>query len=135
VSAGKVIRALLIADGGVLALCPAARIVAGVIPQGSALPAISVMRISHYSAARIDAQAPTGLATSRVQVSVLTKDYAVADALVIAARKACNFQRGSLGGVAVISVVRDVEGPDMENDDARIQYRTIDFMVTYHEPN
>ena len=34
-----VVRSLLVADIGVTALIPAARIVAGIIPQGTSLPA------------------------------------------------------------------------------------------------
>lgn len=134
-SAVKVIRALLVGAAPVVSLCPAARIMAGVAPQGTAMPALSLMHISTVPLVRIDAQAEFNLVTSRVQVTVLASSYAGVKPLLDAVRRACNYQRGILAGVDVASIVRDTVGPDFSNDAATIHYQAIDFKVTFHEPN
>lgn len=134
-SAVKAIRALLVVSAPVITLVPATKIVAGVVPQATALPAISIMHISTVDLAAIDAQADFALVTSRVQVTVMAKDYPAIKALIDVVRKACNYQRGTIAGVGVASIVRDTVGPDFVNDDATIYYQTIDFKVTHHEQN
>ena len=64
----------------------------------------------------------------------MAKDYPTVKQLVDRVRRACNFQRGQLGGISVVSVVRDTVGPDLE-DLAGIHSQSIDFKVTYHEQN
>jgi hypothetical protein len=134
-SAVKAIRALLVASDPVTAIVASAKIVAGVVPQATVLPAISITHISAVELAAIDAQADYALVTSRVQVTVMAKDYPAVKAIIGAVRKACNYQRGTIAGVSVVSIVRDTVGPDFANDDATIYYQTIDFKITYHEPN
>lgn len=130
-----VIRALLVADAAVLVLCPATKIAAGVIPQGTAMPAISITHVGTVPVGHIDAQAEFSLVVSRVQITVMAADYPGATLLTKAARKACNYERGTIAGVSVVSVVRDTVGPDFTNDDASIYCQTIDFKVTHHEQN
>lgn len=134
-SAVKAIRALLIASAPVIAICPATKIVAGIVPQATAMPALSILHVGTADISRIDAQAEFALVTSRVQVTVMAGDYPGVKALLMAVRKACNYQRGTLAGVSVVSIVRDTVGPDFTNDDASIYYQTIDFKITYHEQN
>jgi hypothetical protein len=134
-SAVKVIRALLVASGPVVALVPAAQIVSGVAPQGIALPAMSITEVSSVPVSAIDAQAEFSLVTSRVQVTLMAKDYPSIKTVMEMARKACNFARGTIAGVSVVSVVRDTVGPDFSDDAVPIHFQSIDFKVTYHEPN
>lgn len=134
-SAVKAIRALLVAASPITAICPAARIISGVVPQGTAMPAISLLHVSTVPFARMDAQAEFNIVTSRVQVTIMASSYPGVKPLLDAVRKACNYQRGVLAGVDVVSIVRDTVGPDFSNDEASIYYQTIDFKVTFHEPN
>jgi hypothetical protein len=134
-SAVKVIRALLAADAAVIAICPAAKIGAGFVPQDTAMPALLVQHIGTVPIARIDAQAEYGLVTSRIQVTAMAGDYPGVKALLAVVRKACNYERGTIATVSVVSVLRDTVGPDLTNDDASIYYQSMDFKVTYHEQN
>jgi hypothetical protein len=134
-SAVKVIRALLVASAPVTALVPVAQIVAGVVPQGVTLPAVAITDVSSVPVSAIDAQAEFSLVTSRVQVTLMAKDYPTVKTLMEVARKACNFARGTIAGVSVVSVVRDTVGPDFSDDAASIHFQSIDFKVTYHEQN
>jgi hypothetical protein len=130
----KVIRALLIGAPAVVARVPADRIVAGVVKEGTALPALGITAVSSVPVGAIDGLAEYSVVTGRVQVTAMGKEYPDVKALIDLVRRACNFQRGVIAGVDVISVVRDTVGPDL-SDDAGNRFQSIDFKVTYHEQN
>lgn len=130
----KAIRALLLADAAVITSVPVDRIAAGDVEADASLPAIAITEVSLVGIGAIDAHAEYLLVTSRVQVTVVAKEYPEAQALIGLVRRACNFQRGQIGGVDVVSVVRDTVGPDL-TDAAGNPVKSIDFKVTYHEPN
>jgi hypothetical protein len=134
-SAVIAIRALLIGSAPMTAIVPATRIVAGIVPQGAPLPALSVMHISTVGEGSIDGQSAATLSTSRVQITAMARDYPAVKALLVAARLACNRKSGMIAGVSVASILRDTVGPDFVSDDATIYYQTIDFKVTFHEAN
>lgn len=134
-SAVKVMRALLVADAPVLALVPAARIVAGVLPQGTALPAIAITEVSTIELPRVDANSLYTLADARVQVTLIATSYAAQKLLLDAVRKACNYERGSIAGVTVVSVRRAGNGPDFNDADTGFYMQTVDYSVIYHEAN
>jgi hypothetical protein len=129
----KVIRALLLGAETVTARV-ADRIAAGDVDADRGLPAIGLAEVSMVPIGAFDAQAEYSIVTSRVQVTVVGKTYHDVIALLDLARRACNFERGQIAGVDVISVLRDTVGPDMEDVAGNI-IKTIDFKVTYHEPN
>jgi hypothetical protein len=130
----KVIRALLIGSTPVLARVAVDQIVAGVIKETTPLPALGITEVSSVPVGAIDGQAEYSVVTSRVQVTAVGQAYPDVKALVDLVRRACNFQRGEIAGVDVISIVRDTVGPDL-SDDAGNSYQSIDFKVTYHESN
>lgn len=131
--AEKVIHTLLAAASPVTTLV-GDRIYPGIVPQGKALPALAVQHISSVELTTIDANAAFGLVKSRVQVTVLAANYPDQKTLLDEVRKACNYQRGVIQSVRVISVIRDNHGPDMRDDDAGIYTQSIDFQVTHQEP-
>lgn len=134
-SAVKVMLALLVADAPVLALVSAARIVAGVLPQGTALPAIAITEVSTIELPRVDANSPTTLADSRVQVTLIATSYPLQKQLLNAVRRACNYKRGSIAGITVVSVRRAGNGPDFNDADTGFYMQTVDYTVIYHEAN
>jgi hypothetical protein len=130
----KAIYALLLADAAVLARVSVDSIAAGDVEADAKLPAIGITEVSLVGIGAIDAQAEHSLVTSRVQVTVVAKDYPATQSVIGLVRRACNFHRGQIGGVDVVSVVRDTVGPDL-TDAAGNPVKSIDFKVTYHEPN
>lgn len=133
-SAEKVIFNLLKNDAGIVALV-GAKIFAGVIPQETVLPAIAYNHISTTERTTVAMTEASTLATSRIEVAVQAKDYPQQKQLIKAVRKACKNKRGTIAGVPVHSVIVGTVGPDMRDDDAVIYMQTIDFIVTYSEPN
>lgn len=130
----KVIRALLVDAAEVVSRVPIDRIVAGVVTESAELPALGITEVGSVPVGAIDGHAEHSVVTSRVQVTAMGKTYPEVKALVDLVRRACNFQRGSIAGIDVISVVRDTVGPDLD-DDAGNSFQSIDFKVTYHEQN
>lgn len=131
--AEKAINALLNAAAGVIALVPAGPY-PGIVPQAAALPALAVEHVSSAELTTIDANAAFGLVQSRIQVTAIAKTYPEVKALIEQVRIACNYQRGVLDGVRVVSVIRDNLGPDQRDDDRQLYSQSIDFQVTFQEP-
>jgi len=134
-SAVKVIRALLAAHAPVLALVPAARIVAGTVPQGMPLPAIGLTEISRIELPTASLAQRTVQVTARVQVTVHAGTYPDQKAVLQAARLGHGAHTGTVAGVEVRSVMRDVVGPDMTDDDAGVYQQSRDFKVVFVEAN
>jgi hypothetical protein len=131
----KVIRSLLASSGPLTSLVPAAHIMAGTVPEATQLPAIGITEVSLVPVSAIDAQAEFSLVASRIQVTIMTKDYPSSRTILDEVRRACNFARGEIAGVDVASIVRDTVGPDLSDDAAEVHFKSIDFKVTYHEQN
>ena len=111
----QVVRTLLAAHAPLLAVVPGARIFAGVIPQGTAAPAIAVTHVSTGRPQMVGAA--SGLAVSRVQVTVMAASYDSQKAVLALVRAALPRSRGSVNGVAVDnpkSVVEMHEGDTLE---------------------
>lgn len=131
----KAIYSLLRNSAPLTAIVPIARIYSSVIPQDAILPSISYSHVSTVENTTIDAYAEFALVTSRIQVSVATKDYAQLKDIIRLIRKACNYNRGTINGVIVNSIVRESIGPDMRDDESKVYFQSIDFRVVFHESN
>lgn len=132
-SAVKIIRALLLADAATLALVPATRIIAGVLPQGTTLPALAVTEVSgtDHKSLKPGAYARS---TSRVQVTVVCSSYPAQKTLLAAVRHACRDRLGSVAGINGVAVLLDSKGPDFNDDSAGFYMQSQDFSVSYIEP-
>ena len=126
------VRSLLVADTGVTALVPASRIVAGTIPQGTALPAISLMAVSSVDR-NVPAPGPKRRVTERVQVTVLAASYPAAKAIIRAVRAAAADQMPAIDGLTDVTVHTDSAGPDFLDEETGIHMQTQDFRVSFNE--
>lgn len=131
-TAEEITYALLCADATLLTVVPAVRIVPGVIPQATALPAIAYGHVSSVEQTPL-AGSPWRLVTSRMQVTVAAGSYAAKKDLLTLVRKACNGKRGIYAGALVLNVRRDTVGPDIDNETDRIYTQPIDFFVQWRE--
>lgn len=135
-----VIWYLLKTNSPVLAVVPAARIMAGDLPINTVLPAISVTQISSVPYNAIRPNETPKVHTDRVQVSVLVKGpqgtpsglgYPGVKALQALVLAACPSQRGTVNGVVVQSIVPDIEGPDLYDDAIALFSGSRDFLVRW----
>ena len=131
-SAVAIMRALLIGHAPVTALVPAARIVAGNVPDGS-LPAIGISEISGVEQDTV-ARASRTLVTARVQVTVYAESYPQQKAILKAAKLGAGVFTGQVAGYAVRSVLRDAIGPDIGNPAIPTFEQSRDFKIAFIEP-
>ena len=134
VDAESAIYTLLSGASAVTALV-GPRIYNGELPQGVAMPAVGYTHISTVPVPALDAFAAYVLVRSRIEVVALAKDLVGMKDLLRKVRAACNYQRGVINGVQVNSILRELEGPTTRNSDMTLFAQTIDFMVTWQEPN
>jgi hypothetical protein len=134
-SAEAIIRALLVADASLGSSVPAAQIYPVEIPEGEPTPAIVISHVSGRELPRIDAQSSFALVQTRVETKIIAKDYPAIKLILPKVRAAANYKRGLIAGFTVISVVRDVTGPDIFDSALGLHSQTLDFMVTWEEPN
>ncbi len=127
------IRYLLSQNTALLAVVPAAKIMAGALPLGIVLPAIAVNHISTTERNNVEMKSAKVLATSRVQVTVQAKSYAEQKSILELVRKACPNTHATVNGVQVDSILPDIAGPDMRNDDLGIYMQSRDFIIKFLE--
>lgn len=131
-SAVRIIRALLVADAALLALVPAAQVMAGTLPQGTALPALAVTEVSVVDAPVVKLGAAVHC-TARVQVTAMTASYPAQKLLLAAVRHACRGKAGSIAGCAGVTVHAAGTGPDFNDADTGFYMQSQDFKVGFSE--
>ena len=128
-----VVRSLLAASNAVTSLVPSERIQAGVLPQGTALPSISVEQVSGNDVNMIDEGAMRHV-NDRVQVTVLAGNYPTQRAILSAVKRACASKFPTVNGIENVTVHSEGTGPDFMNETASIYMGSHDFRVRYNEP-
>lgn len=130
-SGTSVIRYLLANNAPLIAVVPAARIVAGTIPINAALPAIGVTQISGIELLTV-AMAEGGIMrTDRVQVTVHAASYSAKKSILALVRTACAHRSGTVNSVKLDSILPDGEGPDLDDEAAQIYEQSRDFLVKW----
>ena len=127
-----VVRFLLANNAALIASVPAAKIMAGVVPLNTVLPAVSVMEVSGVPRNTVARNEPKQFIAERVQVSVLAKDYPTQKSLLALVRAALPLSRGTVNSFAVDSILPDVEGPDFYDDGTVIYMGSQDFIVKFN---
>lgn len=126
------VRALLVADIRVTALVPEARIAAGSLPQGTVMPAISLMSVSSTDR-NVPSPGAKRRVTERVQVTVLARTYPEAKAILAAVRAAAADQMPMIDGLTDVTVHTDSAGPDFLDEETGIHMQSQDFRVAFNE--
>lgn len=126
------VRTLLVTDTGMTALVPEARIAAGMLPQGTNLPAISLMSVSSVDR-NISAPGPKRRVTERVQVTVLAATYRQVKAILAAVRRAAADQMPTIDGLFDVTVHTDTAGPDFLDEETGIHMQSQDLRVSFNE--
>ena len=127
-----VIWSLLTANGALTGLVPVARIIPGVLPQGTPLPAIAITSVSS-----IDRNMPSPGSqrhvSERVQVTVMAQNYPSQKATLLAVKKAAADRMPTVAGMTDITVHTAGAGPDFMSEEAAIHQGSQDFNVRFNE--
>lgn len=125
------IRYMLVNNAPLIAAVPVARILSGVLPIKTTIPAISIRQISGVEMPMIK-RTGTQLVTERVQVSVHAASYLSQKTIIELIRSAITSTRGTVNSVVVDSITHEGDGPDLYSDDPDIYEQSIDFMVIFY---
>lgn len=129
-----VIRALLVNHDPLTNLLPAANIRAGAVPVGL-FPAIGIREVSRLEASTVSRAQANVMVEARIQVTVYAKSYPEMKSILLAAKLGPGAHTGVIAGLTVRSVLREIVGPDLSDEEAEIFEQSRDFKVTYIEPN
>ena len=128
-----IVRYLLANNTTLTAAVPSARIMAGVLPLNTLLPAISVLEIDGFPRLNVAMTGTQRQIVERVQVTVLTKDYPSKKTILALVRAALPLSRGTVNGISCDSVLPDLIGPDLDDPDTGIYSQSRDYMVRWNE--
>lgn len=132
-----VIRYLLANAAAVVAVVPAARIMAGDLPLKTVTPAISVTQIDSVPYNLLRVNQANKVHDDRVQVTVFRgaspsdTGYPGLKSLLALVLAACPSQYGTINGVSVQSITPESEGPDLPIPEEGIFTRSRDFIVRW----
>jgi hypothetical protein len=131
-SAIRAVSHLLEDDLDLVDVVPGSRQFAGLIPQGTALPALAIASVS---TTRRQEAAADNFCTERVQVTVHAATYPQQKQVLALVRAALPRRPGTVNEVKVDSILKDTTGPDFRNDsvDPPIFMGEQDFLVRYSE--
>jgi hypothetical protein len=124
------VRSLLAGSTTLVAQVPVTRILAGTIPMGAQVPAIGITKVDAVPRLTVAGGTPQ-FVTERVQVTAIAATYKEAKELLELVRQALPYSRGSINGVAVDSILPDVEGPDFEDIEVGVFMNSQDFIVRF----
>lgn len=128
-----IIRHLLATNPTLVAQVPAARIMAGVLPLNTTLPAISVKEVDSFQRLPVDMVGTKRFVTERVQVTVLAKTYPLKKSILVLVRKALPLSRGTVNGILCDSVLPEGAGPDLDDPESQIYEQSRDYVVRWNE--
>lgn len=127
------VRSVLLADAAMMGLVPAASLVAGMLPLGFALNAVSIQSVSKVDR-NIPAPGAARHVRERVQVTVHARNYPQQKELLRAVRHAAADRINPVVvGISAVTIHTDSAGADFVSEDAAIWMGTQDFLVTYTE--
>lgn len=130
-SGSAIVRYLLANNATLIAQVPATRIMAGILPINSALPAISILEIDEFARHSVKVDDSQKIYTVRVQVTVEAGTYATQKSLLNLIRDALPLSRGTVNGIFCDSIVPDSAGPDIFDPDLTAYIQSHDFIVKY----
>lgn len=132
-SGPAIARGLLVADATLIAAVPAASIVLGIAPQGTALPCIAITET--FATDRQTVKGARGgrvKVTSLVQITVMASNYPACKVAMDKARRALRDYVGTVGAFAAVTCRLEGKGPDFETE-AGFCAQTQDLRITYDE--
>lgn len=130
-----ILRQLLAQHAPVLDLVPAQRVVAGMLPQGAALPALSIHEVGSNEEPTVARRMPVKMLRERVQVTALAKDWTQMQRLLKAADLGAGVKTGTVLGFRVNSILPAGTNPEIPPGADQIYEQSRDFVVTFLEAN
>ncbi|MBX3629313.1 MAG: DUF3168 domain-containing protein [Nitrosomonas sp.] len=125
-----IIRHKLANDAALTAVVAASKIMAGVVPLNTVLPAISIRQISGNEVSTIK-RSGNELVVERIQVSILTATYPQQKTIIELVKNALPCIRATVNGFAVDSIEQNSTGPDFYVEEPVTYEQSVDYIVRY----
>jgi len=126
-----VVRYLLANNSGLTAVVPAARIMAGVLPVKTTMPAIAITQISGVQRNTVAMTETKRYVTERIQVTAFATTYATQKSIMNLIRAALPNTHATVNSIDCDSLLPDLEGPDVFDADSVIYEQSQDFVVRF----
>jgi len=126
-----ILRYMLANNAPLTAIVSSNKIIAGVVPLNTALPAVSIRQISGQEYQTIK-RGTNQLVTERIQVTALASTYPSQKSILNLIRTALPATWGTVNGFVVDSITPDIDGPDLYYDEPDIFEQSIDFIVRFY---
>ena len=120
---------LLVANAALLAVVPAIRIMAGVLPVTTDAPAISLTQVSGVERKTVSMAEATRYKTDRVQVTIYAKTYPAVKQILALVRDAMPVSTVAAGPVQ--SVLHANDGPCFFDEGPNVFSQSVDYMTSY----
>lgn len=130
-SATTVIRHELASISAVLDAVPASRIFIGMLPKGTALPAIGITSVYGEPRNTLSMRESSRLIHERVQVTAYARSYPELDGLIRIIAGQIKNKRGEITQLQVRSIIPLSVGPHLEGVSPVIHTQSLDFRVSY----
>lgn len=139
-SGTTIIRHLLATNASLTAIVPEGQIQCGNLPQNVAFPAISVKKISRMRYGNIAGDGGRRMYRERVQVTAVATDvvtgtpqsgYDLVESIMPLIIAACPQTLGTVNGVECHAIAPDIEGPDLNDEEALTYSQSQDFIVHF----
>lgn len=124
-----IVRYKLANASAVTDVVPATRVQAGVLPEGTAFPLISIAQVSSVPLNQVSKT--SGLRVDRVQITVEATSYVRVREILALVRAALPYTRGTVNNIACDSIVPSVEGPDGFDNNLMSYFQSQDYIVTW----
>lgn len=128
----SVVYSLLVNDAELIALVPAAKIMAGPLPLNTQAPAISIASVSQ-SYLNMPSPGASKFTTERVQVTVLARNYPEQKTILREVKSAAADKMPTIAGLEYVTVHTDSAGPDFMNEDASLYLGSQDFRIKFNQ--
>lgn len=131
-NAEKVVYALLSADAALAALV-STRIYPGELPQNVATPAVVYRVVDSVDRPTISGDGGSQLVQARISVVAIATDYSTVKSINEAVKDAMRYRHGSIAGVEVTTITRDIVGPDIYDPDVERHEQGVDYIVVHFD--
>lgn len=142
---------LLVLNETLIATIPKTRVFCGDVPLNTPLPFISISHVSGLQRNEVSNDAPKHLVTDRVQITVYASTYALQKSYIGLVRSALKYlitdkngvisrpavaswydwYYSTIDGIKCVSILPDVEGPDVRDTGVNTYEQSADFIIRY----
>lgn len=131
-NAEKLVYALLSGDAALAAIV-STRIYPSELPQNVATPAVVYRLVDSVDRPTISGDGGAQLVQARVSVVAIATDYSTVKAINEAVKDAMRYRHGTIAGIEVATITRDIVGPDIFDSEVERHEQGVDYLIVHFD--